>query len=144
MSTRSHPRVVVGVDHSLHGLAALRVAVSEAARRGVPLHAIRARSDLVAPLDYREIDQAFTEALGGLPQGIELYRELAVPPVAAALARRASDPGDLLVVGENGRGVWHAFWYGSVSRGCLRRAQCPVLAVPAPEMARTAWRRRLR
>lgn len=144
MNTTSRPRVIVGVDHSLHGLAALRVATVEAARRGVPLCAVRVRSELGAPHDFTEIDGAFDEALGGFPRNVEVQRELAVTPVIAALTRRVHCPGDLLVVGNSGKGWWHALWSGSVSRGCLRRARCPVVAVPAPEMARTAWRRRRR
>lgn len=140
MSTRFHPRVIVGVDRSLHGLAALRFAAAEAVRRGAPLYAVRVQSDLFPPTDYREIDAAFAEALGGFPQGVEVHKELAVPPVAAALARRAGDERDLLVVGESGRGIWHTVLFGSVARACLRRAGCPVVAVPAPEMARTVWR----
>lgn len=144
MSTRSHPRVVVGVDRSVHGLAALRFAVGEAARRGVPLYAVRVQPDLASPTDYQEIDAAFAEALGGLPHGVELHKEVAFPPVAAALTRRASDERDVLVLGENGRSGWHAFWFGSVSRACLRRARCPMVAVPAPEMARSVWHRGVR
>ena len=140
MSTRSQPRVVVGVDSSVHGLAALRAASAEAARRGAPLYAVRVRSEASVPFGLSEIDEAFVEALGGPPRNVELHREVALPPVAAALVRRAAQPGDLLVLGEGGRGFWHAFWSGSVTRGCLRKARCQVLAVPAPEMARTVWR----
>jgi nucleotide-binding universal stress UspA family protein len=129
------------VDRSLHGLAALRFAAAEAARRGVPLYAVRVQSDMLPLANYGAIDDAFVEALGGYPYGVEVHKEMAVPPVAAALARRASSERDLLVVGESKRGLWHAFWLGSVSRGCLRKAVCPVVAVPAPEMARTVWRR---
>jgi nucleotide-binding universal stress UspA family protein len=147
VSIRWDPCVVVGVDRSLHGLAALRVAVVEAARRGVPLHAVRVQTALPSPAAFEEIDEAFAEALGGVPQAIELHRELMFPPVAAALARRAGGERDLLVVGESGRGAWHTLLSGSVSRSCLRRAHCPVMAVPVPEMAcvprrRRPWRRR--
>jgi len=142
MSTRSHPRVVVGVDGSLHGLAALRIAAAEAARRGVPLYAVRVRSAASVPYALSEIDEAFVEALGGLPRNVELHREVALPPAATALTRRAVHAEDLLVLGESGRGAWHAFWSGSVTRGCLRKARCQVLVVPVPEMARTVWRPR--
>lgn len=141
MSTPSHPCVVVGVDRSLHGLAALRFAAAEALIRGVPLYAVRVQSEMLPSTDYQEIDTAFGEALGGLPYGVEVHKLMAIPPVAAALARRASSERDLLVVGESGHGMWHAFWLGSVARACLRKAVCPVVAVPAPEMARTVWRR---
>ena len=141
MSARSHPCVVVGVDRSLHGLAALRFAAAEAARRGVPLHAVRVQSEMLPPTDYGQIDAAFAEAFGGFPRGVEVHKELAVPPVAAALVRRAGSERDVLVVGESGHGLWHAFSFGSVARACLRKSVCPVVAVPAPEMARTVWRR---
>jgi len=142
MNTKPRPRVIVGVDRSLHGLAALRVATAEAARRGVPLCAVHACSELGAPHDFTEIDTAFTEALGAFPRNVEVHRELAITPVIAALTCRVRCPGDLLVVGNSRKGWWHALWSGSVPRGCLRKAGCPVLAVPAPEMARTVWRHR--
>ena len=144
MSAQADPWVIVGVDRSLHGLAALRVAVLEAERRGVQLCAVRVQAALPSPAAYEEIDEAFAEALGGIPEGIDLRRELMFPPVAAALTRRAGAEGDLLVVGESGRGAWHALWSGSVNRGCLRRAHCPVMAVPAPQMARMPRRHRFR
>jgi hypothetical protein len=65
------PRVIVGVDDSVPGLAALRFAVGEARRRGVPLHAVRARTDLVLG-DFTEIDAAFAEAFGAYPDGVEV------------------------------------------------------------------------
>lgn len=42
MKEYEHPRVVVGVDGSLSGLAAIRAAVAEARRRGLPLLGVRA------------------------------------------------------------------------------------------------------
>jgi nucleotide-binding universal stress UspA family protein len=141
MDTYTGPRVIVGVDDSAPGLAALRVAVGEARRRGLPLHAARAQTDLVL-CDHTEIDLAFAEAFGACPEDVEVHKELLVGPAAKALSRRANHPGDLLVVGTTGRGWWHRFWAGSVSRGCLRSAHCQVLIVPGPETARTARRSR--
>jgi nucleotide-binding universal stress UspA family protein len=137
------PRVIVGVDDSVPGLAALRVAIGEARRRGIPLHAARAQADLVLG-DYTQIDEAFAEAFGACPEDVEVHKELLLGPAAKALSRRANHPGDLLVVGTTGRGWWHSLWAGSVSRGCLHEAHCQVLIVPGPEMARIAGRRRLR
>jgi nucleotide-binding universal stress UspA family protein len=139
-----HPRVVVGVDTSLTGLAALRIAVAEARRRGVPLHALRARTTGIACLDKELIQSAFIEALGSVPADLEIYTEVADGPVRRAIAASATHPGDLVVVGNSGGGAWHAFWCGSVSRGCLRGARCAILAVPAPELARSARRHRWR
>jgi nucleotide-binding universal stress UspA family protein len=142
MRSRLDPCVVVGVDRSLHGLAALRVAVGESVRRGTPLYAVRVLTEVPSPAGFRQIDDAFAEALGGFPEGIELHRVLMFPPVAGALVRQAGCERDLLVVGSSGRGAWRSFWFGSVSRACVRRSRCPVLAVPAPQMPRTARRRR--
>jgi len=137
------PRVIVGVDDSVPGLAALRFAVGEARRRGLPLHAVRAQTILILG-DHTEIDVAFAEAFGAFPEDVEVHKEVLAGPAAAALSRRANHPGDLLVIGTSGRGWWHALWTGSVSRGCLRQAHCQVLIVPGPEMARTSLRRRQR
>lgn len=144
MDNRPRPRarVIVGVDRSLHGLAALRAAVVEAARRGAPLYAVRVQNEMLVPLEDREIDAAFAEALGGPPRGVEVHRELAVPPVVTALVSLANSSGDLLVVGASRRRRWRRPWSVSVSQGCLRRAYCAVLAVPAPEMAGAMPRRR--
>jgi nucleotide-binding universal stress UspA family protein len=139
---RPRPRVIVGVDRSLHGLAALRAAVVEASRRGAPLYAVRVQNEMLVPLEDREIDAAFEEALGGPPRGVEVHRELAVPPVVTALVSLASGSEDLLVVGASRRRGWRRLRPGSVAHGCLRRAYCTVLAVPAPEMARAVPRRR--
>jgi nucleotide-binding universal stress UspA family protein len=137
------PRVIVGVDDSVPGLAAVRFAVGEARRRGVPLHAVRAQYTIVLG-DFREVDGAFAEAFGGFPRDVEIHKELLLGPPAAALARRANRAGDMIIIGTGGRGWWHAFLSGSVSRACLRTAHCPVLIVPGPELARAArrWRRR--
>ena len=135
------PRVVVGVDGSVSGLAALRFAVDEARRRGLPLHAVRAQSFLDLG-DHSQIDAVFAQAFGGLPHGVEVHREILPAPAATALAGRAGRPGDVLIVGTRGRGWWRSLLTGSVSRASLRTARCPVLIVPGPEMSRTARSRR--
>jgi nucleotide-binding universal stress UspA family protein len=142
MDDRRGPRVVVGVDDGLPGLEALRVAVAEGARRGLPVFAVRV-GQIWPDSDFREIDAAFEKALGAVPPGVE--RALCTPPITAALTRFADHPGDLLVVGSSGLGWWHAVWSGSVARGCLARARCAVLVVRGPSAARDLpgrrWRR---
>lgn len=128
------PRVFVGVDRSIPGLAALRFAVAEAKRRGTALHAIRV-VDALSLTATREIDAAFEEALGGMPADLVVHRELLVGPVAETLARRARNPQDVLIVGTDGASRWHGLWSRSISRECLRKARCPVLIVPGPQMA---------
>lgn len=141
MKQFGHPRVIVGIDDSLTGLAALRTAVAEARRRGLPLHALRARTTGIPCLDRNLIDATFSTALGGLPTDIEIHLRVVDDTIHGAIVASATHPGDLIVIGNSGHGRWHAFWSGSVSRSCLRQARCAVLAVPAPELARTAHRR---
>ncbi|MBR7825635.1 universal stress protein [Actinospica sp. MGRD01-02] len=137
-----HPRVVVSVDQSLSGYAALRVAAGEARSRNVPLQAVRAMPG-IGIVDMEYVDAAFEEALGGYPAGVEVTRIVAFDSTSGALARHASDPRDLIVVGNDGRGRLRAAWFGSVARSLLKHARCQVLVVPPPEMQR-ATRRSLR
>jgi nucleotide-binding universal stress UspA family protein len=134
MSTRQFPQLIVGVDRSPGGRAALRVAAAEAIRRGVPLHAVHVRSFLLGPVDdFRHIDSAFEETFGGVPEGLDLRRAVLDTPTVQGLTDRADPPGDLLVLGSRRRGLpsmwWHRIWSRSTVQGCLRRARCPVLVV---------------
>lgn len=134
MNSGPGPRVFVGVDGSIPGLAALRVAVAEARRRGAPLHAVRVTSELTLR-DAETIDAAFAEALGGFPDDVVVHRELLVGQVAETLTRRARFSTDVLIVGTHGGGRRHVFGSGSISRACVRKARCPVLVIPGPEVA---------
>ena len=140
MGNPSHPRVVVNVDHSAAGYAALRVAVAIAHSRRVPLQAVHARAsvDTIDNDDY--IDQAFHEALGGFPLGLELTKTTVFESSSGALSKSASDPRDLVVVGNDGRGMLGAIWSGSVARYLLKHVRCQVLVVAAPEMQRATRR----
>lgn len=140
MERSGHPRVIVGVDDSLTGFAALRTAVAEARRRGLPLYALRARTSGIPCIDTSLIEAAFISALGGRPADVEIHTEVVDGTTCGAIVDYATHPGDLIVVGNSGGGVWHAFWSGSVSRSCLHHARCAVLAVPAPELARAVHR----
>jgi nucleotide-binding universal stress UspA family protein len=137
-STRTAPHVIVGVDRSMAGLAAIRAAVAEAMRRGVPLHAARVRTGEIAAVDdFTEVDMAFQEALGGFPPGLRVCRELLTPPVVKALTKRASHPGDLLFLGNSSHGLqrlWHRLRSRPIISRCLRNAQCTVVVVRAPAM----------
>lgn len=142
MEKFGHPRVVVCVDESPAGLAALRAAVAEAGVRGLPLHALRARVTGIPCIDRSLIRAAFLETFGEVPTDVEIHCEVADGTIREAMAASATHSGDLIVVGNRGRGGWHAFWFGSVSRGCPRRARCAVLAIPAPALARASRRAR--
>lgn len=140
MEKFAHPRVVVGVDDSLTGLAAIRTAVAEARLRKLPLVALRSRTTALACVDSTAITTAFLEALGSFPADVEIETTVTFLPIRDALCAAAADPRDLIVVGTSGKGMWHALWSGSVIRSVTRRARCPVLGVPAPEMSRSIRR----
>lgn len=138
-ATTLHPRVVVGVDQSLAGYSALRAAVSLARNRRVPLFAVRGTSVLDATTE-QYVKQAFTEAVGGIPLDLDVHVTPMIDSACSALARVASDPRDLLVVGNDGRGAFRAFWSGSVGRSLFKFARCQILVVPGPEMHRATRR----
>lgn len=140
MEEFAHPRVVVGVDGSLSGLAAIRAAVAEARRRKQPLLGIRARTTGIACIDATAMTTALLDALGAMPTDLQVELRVSWLPIKDALCAAAADPHDLIVVGTSGKGLWHAVLSGSVSHAVTRHARCPVLAVPTPEMARTVHR----
>jgi nucleotide-binding universal stress UspA family protein len=135
MDELTHPRVVVGIDPSIHGLAALRTAVAEARHRHVPLYAVRCHNSEQPENSSAIIDAAFHEALGSVPGDIEIHPHT-VNALTASLTDWAGDPRDLIVVGNSGKGMLRSLWSGSVPASLVHTAQCPILAVPAPEMAR--------
>jgi len=133
------PRVVVNVDHSVAGYAALRVAVGIARSRHVPLQAVHAAAGF-GLVDDAYLDQAFHEALGGFPLDLELAKTTCFESSGAALSKIARNPRDLIVVGNDGRGGFRALWPGSVARYLRRHVCCQMLVVPAPEMHRATRR----
>ena len=149
---RREPRVVVGVDGSAGGRAALLFALHDAARRGLPVEAVSA----YLPPDYwmdfyamgiKAPDHARTAAeqrvhtvlAEVLPQGPQPS-----PPVtvrvelgsAADALIRASSGADLLVVGSRGHGGFTSMLLGSVSMQCVMHAVCPVTVVHSAEAHR--------
>ena len=53
-------------------------------------------------------------------------------PVRHILARAAALPADLVVMGTHGRSGFERLVLGSVTEKVLRKAPCPVMAVPPP------------
>jgi nucleotide-binding universal stress UspA family protein len=142
-------RVVVGVDGSEGARAALRFALEEAARRGVPVQAVTAYR---APSDWMDFDavgeyeppEAHTVALQRAEQFVERVRQELPQPTAdvrvvAALGSpsdvllRESLDADLLVVGSRGHGGFSTMLIGSTGMQCVLHATCPVTVVHAPE-----------
>lgn len=150
------PRVVVAVDGSAGSRAALRFAVDDAARRGVPVDAViavtspeswtefnvigrseieRMRARLRSEAEARVravVDEVTRTATGELPDiGVR-----AVEGAPASALIRASQGADLLVVGSRGHGGFSSVLLGSTSMQCALHATCPVTVVHSVEARR--------
>lgn len=137
--------VVVGVDGSASSLRALRVAVEEACRRGLPLHVVRAWTLRTAPrppdcpagsvasvTEYEQWLRKQTAELVTAHIGEQEDCEISVhvlhsPSPQGLIA--ASNGADLLVVGHRGRGGFAGLVLGSVADQVVRHARCSVLVV---------------
>jgi nucleotide-binding universal stress UspA family protein len=155
MTERPQERIIVGVDDSPGGLAALRWAVHRARTDRSPLVAVRAwalhlprhgghrlRDDghrhVVATFEgnvQREeaiaiIRRCFRMVWGEIPADVAVRVETPEGDPGTLLTGLARQEGDLLVVGRRhghpaGRAV-----HGSVSSYCAGNARCPVLVIP--------------
>lgn len=142
-------RIVVGVDGSDTGLAALRWALDEAVLRGCPVLAVHAyetpafgieRVATRAPvLDLAPSAQALADEQlrrarsGGHGRGVPVEVVVAEGHPAHVLVDAALD-GDVLVVGSRGRGGLAELVLGSTSHRVAAHARCPVVIV-RPEVA---------
>ena len=144
-------RIVVGVDGTAAGRAALDWALQESVARDLPLLAVRAwlspafghyypeGSDLAGHESQasREAQQQAEEQLalahdrvpGAASVNAQALALMGSP--AHALLDAAADAA-LLVVGSRGEGVLSRLVLGSVSAAVLHHARCPVVVVPAP------------
>jgi nucleotide-binding universal stress UspA family protein len=149
-------RVIVGIDDSAAGLAAIAVA-TELARfhhgqlvavrawaLGLPRHGGRRLRHLAHPhvvLSFSGAEQrdaatiltrrTFRAAVGRMPADVGITIETPGSDPAIALVGAASKPGDVIVVGADSGHVLRHLVHGSVSRYCTRHARCPVVVVPA-------------
>jgi len=145
-------RIIVGVTGSVGNLQALRCAAAEARRRETGLVAVHAWIPPGGELAERRfsvpelrevwqeaarsrIQEAFDAALGGLPPGLPVEPVIVRGDARRALVAAASRETDLLVVGAGRRGALRQLLHRRVSRYCLTHAACPVLVVPATELA---------
>lgn len=156
-SRRSRPepggRVVVGVDDSPAGLAALRWAVGFARSRGARLVAVRAwalglprhgglrrcRGHSPVVLTFlgsepsaaarRLTTRAFRAAAGDVPDDLDVTIQAPEGNPGPVLTRIASDSADVLVVGTTPGPRLRRAVHGSVSAYCTAHARCPVIVV---------------
>ncbi len=146
---RSGP-VVVGVDDSGSGVAAMQLARAEAARRGTGLRAVRAVDFLVPDGSDQEhvkflhrsgvkTAMALIEELwwltgrsdGAGPAGQHLVQE----GRPAEVIIRSAGGAQLIVVGSHGHGLLGRTPLGSVSRQVLQEATIPVIVITAAPVA---------
>ena len=138
-------KIVVGIDGSDGGRAALHWALDEARAHGAALQVAyawqmpTAASALGVPLqassfeDVRQSAKAVLhdeiQMLGHDFDDVNLTAETFEGHPSDVLVAASSD-ADLLVVGCRGRGGLTSLVLGSVSRGCAHHARCPVVIVP--------------
>lgn len=137
--------VVVGVDGTPTGEAAIAFAFAEASARGTGLVAVHTWTDLLleaafaggaAALDFtpiaQEAEEVLAERLAGWQEkypDVAVTREVSRERAAGALLRLA-EHAQLVVVGTRGRGGFRGLLLGSTSQHLLRHASCPVAVVP--------------
>ncbi|GAA2287392.1 universal stress protein [Nonomuraea roseoviolacea subsp. roseoviolacea] len=133
--------IVVGVDGSEGGRAAIEFAFTEAALRGGEVHAVHAVSHAAGgrgPEAGPDSDIAagaeqclMTEALAGFSKrypDVKFVERLELGRPAEVL-REVSAGAGLLVVGSRGRGPVAGYFLGSVSNALLQHAPCPLVVV---------------
>ncbi len=137
--------VVVGVDGSVVSESAIDFAFQAAALRGQGLVVVHAwaQPDPFVDEAYAVLSESATrqtEARLAVSESLagwrDKYPDVAITeviadghPVDALLAEAASVDAALLVVGCRGRGGFKGLLLGSVSRGVLHHATCPVAVV---------------
>lgn len=137
--------VVAGVDGSGHASTALAHAAAVARRRDAVLEAVLAwQITTLSPLPDKEwgyvppvddyeryaaelLDRAVTAAGVALPEGRLVRSVVHAPPGRALL--EAAEHAERLVVGHRGRSGVDRVLLGSVSRGLVVHAPCPVTVV---------------
>jgi nucleotide-binding universal stress UspA family protein len=120
--------VLVAYNPSPHGEAAVRTAITEAARRGLPLHVVHlARSD--DPVDGDPLDGILAAA----PAGVEVHpvtrRTSGTEPADAILDAAESAGATLVVLGSRKRSNAGTFLIGTTTQRVLLDSPVPVLVV---------------
>ncbi len=132
-------RIVVGVDGSDGGHRALRWAAHEAATRGGTVQAVTAwrwddETDLPPDDLRRRAEDVQAQEIAAVAPGLPISGQVVEGRPADALTAAARG-ADLLVLGSHGHSrVWQTV-LGSVTQECIRKASCPVVVIPVPELA---------
>jgi nucleotide-binding universal stress UspA family protein len=155
-------RVIVGTGGSPGSLQALRYGEALALAHGAVLIPVLAwelpggdYGERVQPsgelrqvwrnLACQRLQDALIAVWGEPPSDQLVQPHVERGPAGWVLVNLACRPGDVLVVGAGRRGALARMVFSRVSRYCLARARCPVLAIPPPALAgelahsRLAW-----
>lgn len=122
--------VVVGVDGSEGGQAALLWAAGEARRRGCVLEVLHAWIAPGGGAEAAEIARRSASAAKTIYPDLEVRTNTPQAEPALALIE-ASSTSALMVVGPRGLGGFRELLLGSVSHQCIQHAACPVVVVRA-------------
>jgi nucleotide-binding universal stress UspA family protein len=133
--------VVVGVDGSAHGDAALRFALAEAETHNGDVTAVFAWQQpfiaIPGAFDRQELEQAAKDFLVEKVSAVVPTPKVPLLPLVAegdpaeALVVAARD-ADLLVVGTRGRSPFLGGVLGAVGLRCAAGAPCPVTLIKLP------------
>ena len=147
--------VLVGIDGSTASEGAAAVAFDEASRRGIPLLAVQAWSDVgvfpILGMDWRTYRDQGAELLGERLAGwqerypdVEVRRRL-VCDVPDRWLVDESKNAQLVVLGSGGRGGYAGMHLGSVTSAVVRSARVPVIVVRdgCNDAADRAWIQRV-
>lgn len=146
--------IVVGVDGSRYGIAALRWSLHEARRRHCPVRAVTSvptesgalsgRPTLLSMVTVVERDTSTVpagtlrdalRAVEAAAEGVTIVVGAYHGSPAKALVESSAD-AQLLVLGSHGRSKLAEAIPGHVTRYCARNAECPVVVIPAAMAAR--------
>jgi nucleotide-binding universal stress UspA family protein len=133
--------VVVGVDGSRTGPAAVDLAVGEAVRRGAPLRIVhvwpgrytgvfRGRGALPSPADARRLLDVSARRARLTGPDLEISTEL-LDGGAAPLLTSCSEQAQLLVVGHRDEAPFRSSW-GSTAAYLAHHSACPLLVHRGP------------
>jgi nucleotide-binding universal stress UspA family protein len=134
-------RIVVGVDGSDHGNAALRWAVDEAKAHAAEIVAVFAWQmpliGIPGAFDAEELEKLCMNFLEETVAAVvptppvPITKLVAHGDVSASLIEAAKST-DMLVLGSRGRGGFAGLKLGSVSSECVQHAACPVVIIKQP------------
>lgn len=127
--------IVVGVDGSDSSMAAVRWAADEAIRRDAKLklvHVWQYSPGYVVPTRdiIADAEKALSDAARIATDRGAAVDTLIVEGSAVHVLVRESALAEMLILGSYGQGRMADLFLGSISRGCIHSATCPVVVIP--------------